>query len=163
MIADLKLSGTVGLLDFLTAVRPIYIVGTRAGGLVATVVPPTFGSADIFSGFATGPAANTVIVDTGQLPAGNYDVIAMAALGSDSSAGEFRLEHRNAANAANLATWPITRRTGAADGTSLNGMFPLSMRYTLAADERLRFFTTFISGASGVYTATIMAKIVAVP
>jgi hypothetical protein len=48
---------------------------------------------------ATNPVAGTVMADTTALPAGNYDV--RVTVGASATA-QFRLEHRNAANDANV-------------------------------------------------------------
>lgn len=50
----------------------------------------------------TDPVNGTVLVDTGQLPAGYYDVYGF--VGGNAAHYRFSLEHRNAANAASLAT-----------------------------------------------------------
>lgn len=136
IIRQLRLTGTVGLIDFLDAVRPVYIVASREGALAFTASAPLFASAGITSGHANAPLINAIIADTGPLPAGSYDIFANMASHLSAPLGPVQLQHRNAANAATLAVL-LQTQSGAAT-TVMTAALPL-MGYTLALNERLRF------------------------
>lgn len=140
LIAELRLQGTLGLLDFLTAVRPVYIVASRAGALAVSAVLPAFGSAEITNGDANNPAANTIIGDTGALPAGDYDIFASisvaSVVGAPASTAVF-LQHRNAANTVTLATLLHGTSIGAVN-IGMFAQLPLT-GYTIGLNERLRW------------------------
>ena len=88
-----------------------------------------FGTATWFSGSVlTDPGNDDVIVDTGQLAAGNY-LIAISGAGSVDWVYDF--EHRDAANAANN---DVQRRRPAAG----NDDFIIPNKITLALNERIR-------------------------
>lgn len=156
IIRQLNLTGQVGLLDFLDAVRPVYIVASREGALDFTTALPVFGSAETFFGASINSPASTVVADTGPLPAGDYDVMANLQFnGTLAAAGQtVVLEHRDAANAATLATLislPIT-------GTALNMTRDLPLTgYEIGLNERLRALSppsAFVGGIS----STIFAR-----
>jgi len=137
LIAQLNLIGTVGLLNFADTVVPTFSVGSR--GVSALSEPPTFQSAEIFSGTANNPAAGTVIADTGQLAAGTFDILLhMTLAGRMNVAGDlFIIEHRNAANAATLATLLQIVSVGGAVNFVQDAAMPL-VGYTIATNERIR-------------------------
>jgi len=136
LLDQLQIIGQVGLLDFVPAVSPVFIVGSRGFGI--NLEPPVFKSSEIFKGQLQAPTINTVIADTGQLPAGDYDIFCNIA-GSGTSSAVFvaiNLEHRNAANAATLSVLLATSQN-ASGNVSVFGNLPL-IGYRLAEDERLR-------------------------
>ena len=112
IIAELRLLGSVGLLDFEPSIRPVYIVSARGGALDVTAEPNIFRTSEIFSDIEAATVANTVLADTGQLPAGTYDVkviISWAAVNAAALvSGTLDFQHRNAANAATLANVPVS-------------------------------------------------------
>ena len=160
VISELRVRGPLGVLNLTDEVRPVYIIGAREGSLEVTSVPVTFGSAAVFHGAVATPAANAVIVTTGALPAGDYDIlahIAAVALGTAVSAAPV-LQHRNAADAATLATLlSVGVSAGAASVGPSAAMLPL-IGYTLAINERLRVVNSADAVSSGVVTATIFAQ-----
>jgi len=161
LIEQLQLKGVVGLLDFLDTVQPTYIVAARPGLSLATFEAPIFASAEVFSGHAADPVANTVIADTGQLAAGTYNVQAQIGwTGLPALDGFFEIQHRNAANAATLSRMLIIP----ADPTfnsNLNALLPL-IGYTIALNERIRAISP-TSNTTGDLSATIYASVRPVP
>lgn len=95
------------------------------------------------------PVANSIIVDTGALAAGEYDFDAALCAADTITVGEgLILEHRNAANAATLHNLGLV---GSASSLQLR-----LRRYTIAANERLRVISgTAAASASSIYVAAI--------
>jgi len=155
IIRQLNLTGTVGLLDFLDAVRPVYIVASREGALAFTASAPLFTSAGITGTTADNPLTNAVVGDTGPLAAGDYDIFANMSQTNSSANGEVALQHRNAANDTTLANllWLNSR----AAHSYTNNQLPL-IGYTLAVNERFRFQNTG-PNFSGVLSTTIGVQI----
>ena len=155
LIAELRLGGQVGLLDFNTSIQPVYIVSARGGALAVTATPPVWTSAEIFNDFVVTPALNSVLVDTGQLAEGEYDVISRISIAGQGPAnGEIQLQIRDAANAVTLAV-PLTMPT-----TALNVVVSVSLPLVgikIATNERLRI-QVVTSAVTGVITCVIMAK-----
>jgi len=153
LIRQLRLTGTVGLLELLDQVRPVYIVAQREGALSITVAPPIFNSSAIFTGAVTDPLANTNIFDTGPLPAGDYDIFAgMGADGTVVVPTSLQIEHRNAADAANLAI--LLQLPMTASGFDRRAELQ-AMRYSINLNERFRFrvpqnFIGRVNGTMGV-------------
>lgn len=140
LIDQLRLGGQVGLLDFLDSVQPTYIVAAREGALRLTVEQPLWTSAQIFTDQTNSPAVNAVLATTGQLPAGDYDVKAICTWANIAAAAVgpvFDLQHRNAADAATLASIPFASVTGAVNTPT--GVIVIDYATTLALDERLRW------------------------
>ncbi len=161
IINDLSLLGTVGLLDFLDAVRPVYIVAAREGALTVTATPPTFSSADVFAGRVQNPAANAVIADTGPLPAGVYDLQAsLSVIGGNVAAVTYDLQHRDAANTSTLATLLQFFFDGGAR-LFVKSTLPL-IGYTIGLNERIRAQNSTNVGFGG-YMAEIFATIRSTP
>lgn len=158
LIEQFNLKGQVGLLDFLDQVRPVIIIGTRGDGLPVTVTAQSFTTAQVFSGSVLNAVAGTVVADTGQLPEGTYDIkVGFSNTMDAGGTGIFTLEHRNAANAANLASWPYVWRTG----NQYADNWDYAMEF--ATDERLRWLITDTQAVGGRTTGWIMAAIRAVP
>ncbi len=161
LIEQLRLTGTMGLLNFLPEVRPTFIVGSREGALSITERAPVFASAEIFSGFNAAPAVNVVVVDTGALPAGDYDVFAAINFnGPGLGQGHIDLEHRNAANAATLSV-PLSISMSGFNNEEANVDLPV-IGQRLALNERLRV-RLILFGISGSCTAVIGARIRTTP
>lgn len=160
VIDQLNVRGPLGVLDLSDQVIPAFIIGSRAGSLQVTVTPVNFASAAVFHGASTTPAANTVIVDTGALPAGDYDVLSHISSGANlvATAGVCILEHRNAANAATLATLLSVSiaQTSTAEGP--NGSELPLIGYTLALNERLRVVSPAFNVNAGSISASIFAQ-----
>lgn len=158
LISDLNLRGTVGLMDFVDSMQPVYVAGSREGALSLANLQPTFTTAEIFADQTGSPAANAVLADTGALVAGTYDVYAMASWGYSPavSAGPiFDFQHRNAADAVTLARVPYASLVAVADGQHDN----LSFTYAtvVAENERLRW-QLLLGAAVGPTSTVIMAS-----
>lgn len=157
LIEQLRLTGTMGLLNFLPEVRPTFIVGSREGAITFRASPVTYKSSEVFDGTSTNPTANTVIADTGQLPAGTYDMFCqMSFNGTTPSNGQTCLfQHQNAANSATLAilmslpTHPASKAVSQA--------LPI-MGYEIATNERFRVVSP-AETLSGGLSASIYAAI----
>ena len=154
LIRDLRLTGTVGLLNLSDTVVPIISVGNVRPQIVRTDVA-TFDSAEVFSGSASAPGANAVIADTTALPPGEYDVMFGSSISAANPfAARFELQWRNAANAANLAVWPHAVQRAAGDGVVF--MFgPTALNIGL--NERLRWVN--ILAITGAASCWIMAAL----
>ena len=156
IIAAVRLTGTLGLFDMSDVVIPTISVG-NIRPTITTLIPPTFTSAGVFSNQSTAPALNAILADSGPLPAGDYDVIVGWSQSRNTNPSNVELQHRNAANAANLAEWP-----NVLEGTNnpLANFMPINFGYTLSLNERLRFqvLTTAFSAASTVGTYIMMNR-----
>jgi len=156
LIRQLRLTGTLGLLELSDQVTPVYIVAQREGALQVTVAPITFESAEITQGDAWSPAAFTVIADTGALAAGTYDLQLQLSITADAAlvGGPLVIEHRNAANLVTLATL-LSLHVGVSDIAAATESPIFS--YVLALNERLRIVTgstAWIGGVTGhIYAA----------
>jgi len=139
LIDQLKLTGTVGVLEFTPSVQPVYLVGDR--GLSIAAEPPVLESSEIIFNGATNPAAGLPMSDTGQLAAGTYDISASVSfIGSLASVanGGFHLLHRNAADTATLATMlSVVPSTSTINGL---GQYPVR-GHVVALNERFRWIT----------------------
>ncbi len=81
-------------------------VGVAVGASLPTQTTAYFPAQVSNSGSVTNPGAATVLVDTGALGTGAHLVHWM--VNSDAAAASvFDIEHRNAANSANLAVWNV--------------------------------------------------------
>ncbi len=158
LIDQLNLVGTIGLLDFAPTVLPVFIIGDR--DLSVDAIAPTFTSSQIFSAFVGAPVANAVVLDTGELPAGTYDVFGQISFnGGAVGASHLELQLRNAANAATLAVLGDVTTTIASN--SGGEQFPI-VGLEIAADERLRVQMLVTTGPPAV-SATIGARLRPVP
>lgn len=146
LIEELRLTGQVGLLDFLDAVRPVYIVAAREGALAFSATGPTFTSAGITGTSADNPALNVIVGDTGPLAAGDYDIWANMSMAiATTGIGPIELQHRNAANTATLAV--LLHLHGRAGDKTLSNQLPL-IGYTVGLNERFRF-QVLVAGIAG--------------
>jgi len=153
LIAQLRLTGTVGLLNFSTEVVPVFIVGDR--DLSVDAVAPLYRSAEIFSGSSLNPVANTVVADTGQLVAGDFDLFAsISATGTGIGLGRIELQLRNAANTATLAVLMSQVFVGA---LSAGGVELPQTGLVIAENERLRF-QTLLQTLNGSVAVSIGAR-----
>jgi len=158
LIRLLSIKGAIGRLPLADIVIPVVSLGDVVTPQI-DVRQPSFRSTDVFSaGILTAPAANTVLADTTALTAGVYDVhFTCSGENTAANAASVRFEHRNAANAANLAQWDHLIRS---DGNAvLVSIWPFySFGYVLGEDERLRAIITVALAASRVVSATIFAR-----
>jgi hypothetical protein len=111
-------------------ITPVSIVDSDVP-LTATSVPAAFDQR-ANGGVTVAPPANTVLGDTGPLPAGTYQFFVL--LANDEASGSARLwvlQRRDAANASNI--WSQILNAGA------GLVYPLfQWRETLGANERIR-------------------------
>jgi hypothetical protein len=118
-------------------------------------VPPVpLTTSVVASAIVIAPAANAVIADSGQLPAGVYRVVVH--FGSTGVAGVGKgmsYEHRNAGNTANVATFTIPTPS----------YFRAELCYvTVALNERVRVVNATTAGAASErYSAHIEVSRVA--
>jgi len=150
IIAALRLTGTLGLFDMSDVVVPTISVG-NIRPVTSILIPPTFTSAGVFSDDTFAPPLNAVLADTGPLPAGDYDIIVGFSQFLNSNTSNLELQHRNAANGANLAAWPNSLQLNA---SPVANFMPLSFGYTLALNERLRFQVLLVAFAAGSRVST---------
>lgn len=150
LIDQLRLTGTLGVLNFSDTVVPVYLVGDN--GISFEIAEPAIATAQITDGTAANPAATAVIVDTGQLPAGIYDMqLYMAYAASAAPEGYLEWQHRNAANVATLATWRM--------GTRGPGYDAFTTRFSVLVQLNERYRLVCTAGLTGVGGGTISHRI----
>lgn len=143
-INALGLQGNVPAMRGVPLVLPVAVVANPVAQsiiLSGALTPPSFQSAGTLNFAVTAPAANTVLLDTGQLAAGTYDIAAyITGTGfSTATAGkQIALEHRDAANAVTLAVLLGLATAGAAQSNQVQR--PIT-GYVIALDERLRIIS----------------------
>lgn len=144
----LQIRGPLGVLNVLDTIVPVVNMGDVVTRTV-TVLQPAFRSTDVFSeGVRVAAPANTVHADTGALAEGTYD-LQLYISPNQSDNVHWEVQHRNAANTANLAIWPVL--APAATGTGLLQ----ELAYVLAINERLRILN--IGGFSaGIQSAAFI-------
>jgi len=130
----LQIRGPLGVLNVLDTIVPVVNMGDVVARTVR-VDQPVFSSSTIFSaGILTAVAINTVHADTGAQPEGDYDILLMG-WAQASVAQNWTIEHRNAANTANLAQWSVTTGDNAVGQPPI---FVQKFAYSLSINERLR-------------------------
>jgi len=160
LIADLlqflSVRGSLGRLPLADVVVPVISLGDVRTREV-NILTPAFRSVDVFSnGMQVQQAAGTVLADTGPLAAGTFDVrVILSSDADDDVSVEIDLEHRNAADAANLAVWTHPLRSTGPDTIHYDYAFG----YEFAVNERLRAVQTRLAPAARQYTAVIFARI----
>jgi len=153
IIRQLRLTGQLGLLEFSDQVAPVYIVAQREGALSFTVAAPVFESAEVVDLTVTNVVANAILADTGQLPAGDYDIYGAASqAGLSGGDGALELQHRDAANAATLAVVMVLTLQNATGKSQVN--LPL-IGYQIGLNERLRWQNT--GGTANGSTSSMIA------
>lgn len=135
LVRLLRVQGPLGMLNVLDVVIPTVSMG-QVVPLNVQVRQPSFRSTDVFSaGVQTAAAANFVHADTGALAQGIYDVFYYISINATNSP-EWQVQHRDAANAANLAVWSRLRRR------DVGGPLEQTFGYEFGTDERLRILQT---------------------
>jgi len=158
LIRLLQITGPLGRLNVLDTVVPVVFMGNVVPQTI-TVLQPAFRATDVFSnGIQTAAAINTIHADTGALAAGTYDC-KIKCMGMDAAArnNSLQLQHRDAANAANLAVWDhmITSNTNR-EVWSRAGFYDFA--YEIALNERLRILNTIAVPASQTSYALLFAR-----
>lgn len=152
----LRIRGPLGVLNVLDTIVPVVSLGDVVTRTV-TVLQPAFRSTDVFSnGQQVNQAINTILADTGPLPEGVYDVLVQMASDSSTALASIAMEHRDAANAVNLAIWDHILQMPTADTRIWP---PYTFAYELALNERLRLRQTVAGTAARVFEGVIFARI----
>lgn len=152
LIRILSVVGPLGKLNVADLVIPVVNIADAFTREVL-VRQPSFRSTDVFSaGIQTGAAVTTVHADTGQLPVGVYDILVSITLAT-SAQRQWGIQHRNAANSANLMELPVVSD---ADGPSFQTQ---TFGYVFGPDERLRVINGNAMGAGELSTAFIFARV----
>lgn len=158
VIAALRLTGTLGLFELSDTVVPTISVGNVRPQTFA-FNPVVFDSSEIVSGNALSPVANQIIFDTGSLSAGIYDCFYGMSSGNVTTRSNIDLEWRNAANTANLATFPYGAFSGAGTQGEMATFGPFSLNIGL--NERLRLNNVTANG--GIVAGYLMIALRPVP
>lgn len=151
----LQIRGPLGILNVLDTIVPVVSLGNVVTPDI-NIRGPIFRSTDVFSaGAQAAPATGAVLADTLALPDGTYDV-KIAININESANRQLSVEHRNAANTANLMVFDIPMGLD----RSMMGMDKLSFSYVLAVNERLRVINSGTAGTVGSgYSVVIFARI----
>ena len=146
LIRQLQVVGRLGILNVSDTIVPMYLLGQRAP-LDIEVVPALYAPGEVFSaGRLVNPAAGTVLSDTTALTAGDYDFLVDGAAGVSMW---LQVQHRNAANAANINEW----------GMWLSGAtYRLPLSLVMAENERLRVLNLAAPGAGVSTQASILGR-----
>jgi len=153
----LRIVGPLGRFNVADVIVPVFQMGTVTP-LDVEVLQPIFRSTEVFSGgVIIAPAAGAVLADTTALAAGDYDVRLVLTSNDTQSFASSRyvVEHRNAANAANLAVWNYLVTSGDAANSF---KYESSFGYQVAANERLRVIAGPSSEALRAYSCVIFAR-----
>lgn len=152
----LSVRGALGVLDVADIIVPVISVGSLAP-LEVAIRSPAFRSTDVFSaGLQTNQAINTVLADTGALTAGTFDITMFGSTTRLGAGVVVLVQHRDAANAANLMTYTYLFHAVAGVGRD---DFSITFGYEFAANERLRILQGNAGAANEGYVATIFARI----
>jgi len=122
-------------------VQPVSIVDSDIS--IPAVLTTQRLDAPFSAGVLVAPVANTLMADTGALPAGDYQLLIWVGIGNVAGSGDFFIQRRDAANAANIWQQLCFMNTNG-PGYQLT---PLVV--TLAANERIRVFTRLNWSATG--------------
>lgn len=152
----LQLIGPLGPISLLETIVPVVSMGDVVARTI-TVDQVAFRSSDVFTaGTQIAPVSGTVLADTLALPAGTYDVIIQASCTQVSADNECTLQHRDAANAANLME-NVHMLSGSNNVGPMNWSYGFG--YELASNERLRILSGLAAAAGTRWSATIWARI----
>ncbi len=154
VIRQFNLRGELAPFNLTENVVPVFDIGSLVGNL-PTVVTTLAGSQGVRigvdttlknsipvteprvaatdGGFVVNPGAAAVLVDTGQLTAANRTFKAWM---NGNAIYDLIVEHRNAANAANIESWSLL-----VGGVGVGNMVVWDATFTVAANERVRIVT----------------------
>jgi len=152
LIRQMQVRGPLGVLGVADFVQPVYLADASDLQAPALIGQPVFPSTGVFSGIAQALTPASVLVDTNQQIAGIYDVIFGWTIAANPGGAtlRFTLEHRNAANAANLASWVFA--------ASFDMGYTFAWALRLETNERLRVVISTTFGANDQSSATIMLR-----
>lgn len=145
----LRIIGPMGKLNVADTVVPVVnlVDVTTPTILVET---PAFTTGEQFGGAEiSGPVAGQIFADTLGLTAGTYDVIVILGNTDNSSDKSFTIQHRNAADSANLFEWHMPMSSGNYD---------LKYSTIFAQGERLRVLLGATASPTSEWSAAIFAK-----
>ena len=156
LITQLRLTGQVGRLNFSDEVVPTFLIGSRGINFGGDL--PAFTSASLTTGVVDVPVAESLVVDTGALPAGTYDVMAnITAQGTIGvGLGATFMQHRNAANNATLADFATLLITTVDHSSQV--VVPL-IGYVIGLDERIRIISPNALMTNGGISATLFVQL----
>lgn len=132
---------------------PVSLIDTQVA-LRTRVTGVIYDRTEIFDGSGVAPAVLTVIADTGNVVAGSYDIQIYTSAFSGTAGARMDVQHRNAADTANIWTHLLLIAGGTSNGLIANMKFAV----TLLEDERVKVIVNAAFGAGDVVSATIMAK-----
>lgn len=158
LIRLLQVRGPLGVMGVLDTVVPVVDMGQVVTPNI-NVRAPFFATADAHSnGIFTAAAINTIHADTGDLPAGTYD-LRFLVTGADAANRNqsLQLQHRNAANTSNREVWEHLISHN--NNRDLTPAYVYSLSYVLEQDERLRILNTIAMPANSVSYAQIFAHL----
>lgn len=165
LMRTLQIKGRLGALRVLDMVIPTISLGQVRAVDITTLAPldviavqPTFRSVDVFSaGVLVDPPAQTLLADTGPLPPGDYNLrLSLSSNSLNDLTNTFEIQHRNAANTANLAVWHILENRGNAPNlTNLIREFG----YVFGLNERLRILNRNVGPLTTAWVCVIFARI----
>lgn len=148
----LQIRGPLGVLNVLDTIVPTVSMGDVVTRNV-TVLQPSFRSTDVFTEqLLVNAPANTVHADTGALSAGVYD-IQLHISANTTNALAWRIEHRNAANTADLALWQVLAFA------TVTPVLQQGLSYEFGVNERLRIVNASVIGAGVATVAWIFARL----
>ena len=146
MIRDLQVVGKLGLLNVSDGILPVYLLGQREAFKVE-VQDPVFKFGELFTeGFKGSAPAGTLMADTTDLPAGDYDFWVHFGGASGIATGRFVLRLRDAANVEKIIWTP-------AAGQDFGGDHSLTFSMNLLENESVEVAT--------LSTATNLAVVIA--
>jgi len=133
-------------------ILPISIVDSQIT-LAAEAVKVLYSRSQMFSGRATAPTSSTVIVDSGALAAGDYDLQVWATGMSNTGGVSLRMEHRDAANGASIFDYDMLNWLAT---QAQHAEYDLAL--TLLANERVRVIAVGNFAAGEEVAAAVLIK-----
>lgn len=139
--------------ELLSTVQPVSLVDADIS--IPVAIGQVLYPAPVSAGVQTNPAVNTVLADTGALPAGTYHFRLLLSTYTPATNGPVDLQHRDSANAANI--WAQRIFCCPSNAAPSGGVFDFSWDDTLLLNERVRAITAAASAAADVFHANIFS------
>ncbi len=153
LLRVLSIRGPLGKINIVDAILPVVLMGT-VRPFDFQVLQPSFDVAAVFAGATTNPGISAVIVDTGQLPAGTYDVkINVSYATAGSVLGFLQLQLQRGAIPATVASWNIPV------GATETHTFESSFAFDLFELDAFRVQNITGVALTGKFEASVMARI----
>lgn len=143
LIRELQLVGRpIGLLDFSDSIQPVFIIGSR--GLTVVSEQPVYTDGEQLNFKQVGVAINEVLLDTGPLAAGVFDIIASISQQNATNlvGNTLDLRHMNAANTVILSQWRT--QVGAQAESNALTRAEIEFSFQVAQDERFQWFNNLL-------------------